>query len=124
MPVSVCVLCLCVAQEGTGVWRAVNLASREACLTYCTQRQEQLAGSPYWHSEALTADGRMMFVHFQNVLMNKDSKTLMGLSSGILVHCFDEEQHIRRCVCWQVRACVCSAVSVSCCACVCVHCTL
>lgn len=65
-------------------------------MSYCQQRQEQLAGSPYWHSEALTPDGRMMFVHFQNVLMNKDSRTLMGLSSGILVHCFDDQQHIRR----------------------------
>jgi hypothetical protein len=65
-------------------------------MEYCQQRQDQLAGSPYWHSEAMTPDGKMMFVHFQNVLMNKGSRTLMGLSSGILVHAFDEQQKINR----------------------------
>lgn len=85
------------------MWRAVNLASREACMQYCEERQEQLAGSPYWHSEALTPDGRLMFVHFQNVLMNKGSGTLMGLSSGILVHAFDEQQKINRCACAAVN---------------------
>lgn len=67
-------------------------------MQYCQERQEQLAGSPYWHSEAMTPDGRLMFVHFQNVLMNKCSGTLMGLSSGILVHAFDKAQQINRCV--------------------------
>ena len=85
------------------MWRAVNLISREACINYCHQRQEQLAGSPYWHSEALTPDGRLRFVHFQNVLMDKHSRTLMGLSSGILVHAFDEQQKICRWVCLDVR---------------------
>lgn len=84
-------------QEGTGVWRAANLASRDACMDYCLQRQEQLAGSPYWHSEALSPDGKLLFIHYQNVLMNKASRTLTGVSSGILVHAFDEQQKITRC---------------------------
>jgi hypothetical protein len=84
-------------QEATGVWRGMNLASREACIAYCEQRQGQLSGSPYWHSEALSSDGRLLFVHFQNVLTNKHSRTLVGLSSGILVHVFDDWQRINRC---------------------------
>lgn len=78
------------------MWRGMNLASRDACLQYCQQRQHELSGSPHWHSEAMTADGRMLFVHYQNVLTNKQSRTLMGLSSGILVHVFDEQQRINR----------------------------
>lgn len=78
------------------MWRAVNLANREACIDYCLQRQEQLSGSPYWHSEAMTSDGKLLYVHFQNVLMDKQSRTLMGLSSGILVHAFDDQQKISR----------------------------
>jgi hypothetical protein len=83
-------------QEATGVWRGMNLASREACFAYCEQRQVQLSGSPYWHSEAVSSDGKLMFVHFQNVLTNRHSRTLVGLSSGILVHVFDEWQRINR----------------------------
>jgi hypothetical protein len=83
-------------QEATGVWRGMNLASREACIAYCEQRQGQLSGSPIWHSEAVSSDGKLLFVHFQNVLMNKHSRTLVGLSSGILVHVFDEWQRINR----------------------------
>lgn len=71
-------------------------------MDYCQERQQQLAGSPYWHSEALTPDGKMMFVHFQNVLMNKGSGTLMGLSSGILVHAFDQQQKINRWGFWAI----------------------
>lgn len=44
----------------------------------------------------MTADGRMMFVHYQNVLTNNQSGILMGLSSGILVHVFDDLQRINR----------------------------
>jgi hypothetical protein len=83
-------------QEATGVWRGMNLPSREACIAYCEQRQGQLSGSPYWHSEAVSSDGKVMFVHFQNVLTDKHSRTLMGLSSGILMHVFDEWQRINR----------------------------
>lgn len=83
-------------QEATGVWRGMNLLSRDACIAYCKQRQQQLSGSPCWHSEAMTADGRLLFVHFQNVLTNRHSRTLMGLSSGILVHVFDDWQRIHR----------------------------
>jgi hypothetical protein len=82
--------------EATGVWRALHLRSKEQCEQYCTQRQQQLAGAPHWHSEAITADGRMLFVHFQNVLTHKQHKTLIGLSSGILVHMFDDDQRIQR----------------------------
>jgi hypothetical protein len=87
-------------QEATGVWRGMNLASREACIAYCEQRQGQLSGSPYWHSEAISSDGKVMFVHFQNVLTDRHSRTLMGLSSGILVHVFDEWQRINRWAGW------------------------
>lgn len=83
-------------REATGVWRGMNLASREACIAYCEQRQAELLGSPYWHSEAFSADGRLMFISFQNVLMCRHSRTLQGLSSGILVHQFDADQRIRR----------------------------
>lgn len=80
------------------MWRAVNLPSRTACMQYCQERCDQLSGNPYWHSEAFTPDGKLMFVHFQNVLMSKGSRTLVGLSSGILMHAFDDQQKIHRCV--------------------------
>ncbi|WIA36512.1 hypothetical protein OEZ86_007806 [Tetradesmus obliquus] len=83
-------------QEATGVWRGMNLASREACISYCQQRQKQLSGSPHWHSEAMSSDGKLLFVHFQNVLTDRQSKTLAGLSSGVLVHVFDGWQRINR----------------------------
>jgi hypothetical protein len=108
------------------VWRAGNLDSKAACLDFCLARQEQLAGSPHWHSEALSPDGRLLFVHFQNVLMARDSGNLVGLSSGILVHCFDDQQRIRRtlkfrgptslaeraqvCLCWGKHTAVLSCV--------------
>lgn len=78
------------------MWRAANLPSRQACLDFCGTRHQLLTGAPFWHAEALTPDGRMLFVHFQNVLTSKQHKTLVGLSSGILVHLFDDEQRIQR----------------------------
>jgi len=85
-----------VCQEATGVWRSLNLRDRDATIAHCFKRQQEVAGHPFWHSEALTPDGKLMFVHFQNVLTSRSSNTLTGLLSGILVHVLDDEQKIER----------------------------
>lgn len=83
-------------EEATGVWRAHNLRGRGALMTFSSGRAAAVEGRPLWHSEALTADGRLMFVHFQNVLTHRRSGTLMGVASGIVVHAFDKQQRIER----------------------------
>jgi hypothetical protein len=78
------------------VWRSFNLKDRDSTISHCFKRQQEVAGHPFWHSEALTPDGKLMFVHFQNVLTSRSSNTLIGLLSGILVHVLDEDQKIER----------------------------
>lgn len=85
------------------MWRAFNLPTPEAMLASCHSRNDEWQGHPFWHAEALSSNGRLLFVHFQNLLVSRRSGTLAGLMSGIGVHEFDANNKIKRCGLGQVE---------------------
>jgi hypothetical protein len=76
-------------REATGVWRENDLRGPDATVDACARRGRQAAGTPFWQAEALSSDGRIQFLHFQNVLSARKNRMVLGVSSGIAVHVFE-----------------------------------
>jgi len=77
-------------REATGVWRENELAGGDATVEACARRGRLAAGTPFWQAEAVSADGRVMFLHYQNVMTVRKTRMVLGVSSGIAVHVFAE----------------------------------
>jgi hypothetical protein len=76
-------------REATGVWRENELGGVDATVEACARRGREAAGTPFWQAEAVSGDGRVMFLHFQNVLTARKTRMVLGVSSGIAVHVFE-----------------------------------
>jgi hypothetical protein len=76
-------------REATGVWRENDLRGPEATVEACARRGREAAGTPFWQAEAVSSDGRVMFLHYQNVMTARKTRMVLGVSSGIAVHVFD-----------------------------------
>lgn len=80
-------------REATGVWRENELTGAEATVEACARRGREAAGTPFWQAEAVSKDGRVMFLHYQNVLSARKTRMVLGVSSGIAVHVFGEAEN-------------------------------
>jgi hypothetical protein len=77
-------------REATGVWRENELTGAAATVEACARRGREAAGTPFWQAEAVSKNGRVMFLHYQNVLSARKTRMVLGVSSGIAVHVFGE----------------------------------